>query len=181
MQSAFAVTAIALAAAIGLSGCASGAVTSASRSTGASEAVSPSPKPSLTPVSHCASGMLAQEEASIHKLLPGVNVSLGTVADVQPVSLRPLLSDACMYKWTAPKTGNLFTDIFSTTVTQDQIATASHSAGYSGDMTLISTYALPISGKEPATVTVSPTDNMVAFSKYYPSVLEIVIGYPPAG
>ena len=126
--------------------------------------------------------MLAQEEASIHKLLPGVNVSLGTVADVQPVSLRPLLSDACIYKWTAPKTGNLFTDIFSTTVTQDQIATAVHSAGYSGVIsTLISTYALPISGKEPASVTVTPTDNMVAFSKYYPSGLEIVLGYPPAG
>ena len=128
--------------------------------------------------------MLAQEEASIHKLLPGVNVSLGTVADVQPVSLRPLLSDACMYKWTAPKTGNLFTDIFSTTVTQDQIATASHSAGYSGEFlkaALISQYVLPISGKEPATVTVSSTDKEVAFSKYYPSGLEIVLGYPPAG
>jgi len=125
--------------------------------------------------------MLAQVEASIHKLLPGVNVSLGTVADVQPVSLRPLLSDACITKYTTP-TGNLFTKIFSATVTQDQIATAVHSAGYSGDVsTLISTYALPISGKEPASVTVGPTDNMVAFSKYYPSGLEIVLGYPPAG
>jgi hypothetical protein len=133
--------------------------------------------------STCPAGLLDAVKTRLQKgLFPGVVPTYGTVADIQPPSLRPLMKDACITKYTSPNTGNKYTFSFSAKRTQQEIGDAVRSSGFQGDTGFtLSQYILTVAGKDPATVTVFPTEKIAAFSKFYPKGLSIQTAEPPSG
>lgn len=140
--------------------------------------------PNSAPATGCPAGMLEVVQARINAsaaYLPsfaGVTVSLGTLNDVKPSSLRPLLTDACITKYTS-KTGAEYTYVFSRNASQQEIDDAVKSSGYTGSMSApASQYEMPTSGKAPATVTVSGTSKDKDFAAFFPTGLAVQTAVP---
>jgi len=143
----------------------------------------PSPSVATAETSTCPDGLLKAVQgridntATLLNSYKGAVVSMGTLDDVQPASLRPQLADACVTKY-ATKNGD-YTYVFSRTASQQEIGDAARSSGYTGSTApVLSMYQMPIPGKDQATVTVSGTDLDKDFSAFYPKGLAIQTAMP---
>lgn len=164
VKSPYATSTVVIAVLIGLSGCAA-----------------PTSISGQTSTSNCPAGLLTAVQTRIQGFFKGATAALGSESDIQPTTLRPLLKDACITKYTSGKTGDLYTYVFSSSATQEQIGAAATAAGYTGSLTPpLSQYQLAVSGKDPATVTLEPSSFDGTFSTFYPKgvILQTAV---PAG